>query len=144
MPILSDSDGMIETRFAFPQRSPYPLTVPWTIRAPSTTAASELATPHSASLWVWMPQRRIGQRRAGPCATARGDLRRGNVAAVGVAQGDPMRTRARRRAQAVERVVAVRGKCVEEVLGVVDDLFALPTRNATDSAIMRSSRSGQP
>ena len=40
---------------ALPQRSPMPLIVPCTILAPALTAASEFATPHSASLWVWMP-----------------------------------------------------------------------------------------
>ena len=54
-PIFSCSAGRIEARLALPQRSPYPLTVPWTRRAPAATAASELATAHSASLWVWMP-----------------------------------------------------------------------------------------
>ena len=34
--------------------------VPWTITAPSATAASELATAHSASLWVWMPSAASG------------------------------------------------------------------------------------
>src|SRR5580692_8686873 len=48
---------MIETRLALPQRSPQPLIVPCTWRAPTSTAASELATPHSASLWQWMPTR---------------------------------------------------------------------------------------
>ena len=54
-PILSASVGMIDTRFALPQRSPYPLMVPCTWSTPSVTAASELATAHSASLWTWMP-----------------------------------------------------------------------------------------
>ena len=31
------------------------------MRAPSTTAASEFATPHSASLWVWMPSAAPGR-----------------------------------------------------------------------------------
>ena len=45
---------MIETRLALPVRSPTPFIVPWTWRAPTSTAASVLATPHSASLWQWM------------------------------------------------------------------------------------------
>ncbi len=32
-----------------------PFMVPWTRLAPSPTAAIEFATPHSASLWVWIP-----------------------------------------------------------------------------------------
>src|SRR2546427_438779 len=47
--------GMIETRFALPQRSPKPFIVPCTWPTPSVTAASEFATAHSASLWTWMP-----------------------------------------------------------------------------------------
>ena len=38
-----------------PQRSPKPLIVPWTCTAPASTAASELATANSQSLWQWMP-----------------------------------------------------------------------------------------
>ena len=48
---------MIETRLALPVRSPTPFIVPCTWRAPASTAASVLATPHSASLWQWMPTR---------------------------------------------------------------------------------------
>src|SRR2546430_8113714 len=56
-PIFSTRLGMIETRLALPQRSPNPLIVPCTCSTPSLTAASELATAHSASLWTWMPRR---------------------------------------------------------------------------------------
>src|SRR5216110_1146133 len=47
-PIFSTRLGMIETRLALPQRSPNPLIVPCTCSTPSLTAASELATAHSA------------------------------------------------------------------------------------------------
>jgi hypothetical protein len=47
--------GMIDTRFALPQRSPSPLNVPWIWRAPARTAASEFATACSVSLCAWMP-----------------------------------------------------------------------------------------
>ncbi len=47
---------MIETRLALPQRSPSPLSVPCTWRAPARTAASELATAFSVSSWQWMPR----------------------------------------------------------------------------------------
>ncbi len=54
---------MIETRLALPVRSPTPFMVPWTWRAPASMAASELATPTSASLWQW-----IATRASGPTA----------------------------------------------------------------------------
>ena len=127
---------MIETRLALPVRSPTPFIVPWTWRAPTSTAASVLATPHSASLWQWMadahPVAHGGQHRRGRL----GDLRR-QRRAVGVAQGDRLGARAGRRAQAVQRVAGVVAVAVEEVLGVVDDALArLRRRKATDSAIM--------
>ena len=61
---------MIETRFALPVRSPTPFIVPWTWRAPASTAASVLATPHSASLWQWMPTRTRPSSAATTAATA--------------------------------------------------------------------------
>ncbi len=54
-PILSTRFGMIDTRFAFPHRSPYPLMVPCTWVAPASTATRVLATARSPSLWQWMP-----------------------------------------------------------------------------------------
>ena len=47
--------GISEQRLALPQRSPRPFSVPWICRAPARTAASELATACSVSLWAWMP-----------------------------------------------------------------------------------------
>ena len=47
--------GISEQRLALPQRSPSPFSVPWICRAPARTAASELATACSVSLWAWMP-----------------------------------------------------------------------------------------
>src|SRR5207249_11949572 len=52
-PIFKIRLGMIDTRFALPQRSPKPLSVPCTWPTPSATAASEFATAHSASLCTW-------------------------------------------------------------------------------------------
>ena len=49
------SVGISEQRLALPQRSPSPFSVPWICRAPARTAASELATACSVSLWAWMP-----------------------------------------------------------------------------------------
>ena len=54
-PILISRFGIIEQRFAFPQRSPYPFMVPWTWVQPSWTAANEFATAVSLSLWAWIP-----------------------------------------------------------------------------------------
>ena len=61
---------MIETRLALPVRSPQPLIVPWTWRAPTSTAASEFATPHSASLWQWIPTRTPSPSAWSACAVA--------------------------------------------------------------------------
>src|SRR6266478_4777085 len=55
--------GMIDTRFALPQRSPKPLNVPCTWLIPSPTAASEFATAHSASLCTWIPSRDRSRQR---------------------------------------------------------------------------------
>ena len=63
-PSLSVRFGMIDTRFAFPHRSPKPFSVPWTCSAPSRTAASEFATAHSPSLWAWIPSGASTCRRA--------------------------------------------------------------------------------
>ena len=61
---------MIETRLALPVRSPTPFIVPWTWRAPTSTAASVLATPHSASLWQWMATRTWSPTAATTAAVA--------------------------------------------------------------------------
>ena len=47
--------AITEIRSALPHRSPKPLIVPCTWTAPASTAASELATARSQSLWQWMP-----------------------------------------------------------------------------------------
>ena len=46
---------MIVVRLALPVRSPRPLSVPCTWRAPARTAAIELATAQPVSSWQWMP-----------------------------------------------------------------------------------------
>ena len=128
---------MIETRLALPVRSPTPFIVPWTWRAPASTAASVLATPHSASLWQWMAtrtpvadgrdDRRAWPRRPAAAATSRWCRRGRRVSAPGAGG----------RAQAVQRVAGVVAVAVEEVLGVVDDALAAPRRRkATESAII--------
>lgn len=43
----------ISSREAFPARSPMPLIVHSTCRAPFTMAAREFATPRPRSLWQW-------------------------------------------------------------------------------------------
>ena len=45
---------MIEQIFALPQRSPKPLTVPWTMLHPERSAVKEPATAQSESLWQWI------------------------------------------------------------------------------------------
>ena len=115
---------MIETRLALPQRSPQPFIVACTCVAPASTPASELATPHSASLWQWIPS------RTAPASAARASV----VASVtwwgsdepfvshSVTVSAPASAAVRRQLQRVVAVVAVG---VEEVLGVVDDALAL-------------------
>ena len=44
---------MTSSRATFPARSPMPLMVPSTCRAPARTAARELATARPRSLWQW-------------------------------------------------------------------------------------------
>ena len=74
-----------EIRSALPQRSPKPLIVPCTCAAPASTAASELATARSQSLWQWMP---TGTRTAAIAARVSGGDFLGHAAAVGVAEHD--------------------------------------------------------
>src|SRR5690606_18130652 len=54
-PSLSWRLGITVVRLVLPVRSPSPLSVPWTWRAPARTAASELATAHPVSSWQWIP-----------------------------------------------------------------------------------------
>jgi hypothetical protein len=60
---------MMEMRLAFPQRSPQPFMVPWTMVAPASTPARALATARSLSLWVWMPTR-VGTVLRTTCTTS--------------------------------------------------------------------------
>ena len=123
-PIFSWRLAMIETRFALPVRSPTPFIVPWTWRAPASTAVSVFATPHSASLWPWKPTR----TRSPSAATHRGASPR----PPGAGSDEPFVSHrqtvsAPPRAAAsrhCERVGAVVAEAVEEVLGVVDDALA--------------------
>ena len=55
---------MSAVRFALPQRSPRPFSVPCIWRAPASTAASVQATAFSVSSWVWMPSRSPGMPAA--------------------------------------------------------------------------------
>ncbi len=112
---------MTLTRSALPQRSPMPLMVPCTCVAPWATAASELATATSQSLWQWMPS------STRSCAAHRrdggGDVV-GQRAAVGVAQDDDRGAGVLGRSQRLQGVLGVVPVAVEEVLGVVEDLAA--------------------
>ena len=59
-PYLSCRLATTDSRSAFPVRSPYPLTVPWTCEHPASTAASVLATAQPESLCAWMPRTASG------------------------------------------------------------------------------------
>ena len=105
--------------------------------APAATAASELATPHSASLWQWMPTRARSPTAATTARGRLGDLGR-QRRAVGVAEHDGLRARAGRRAQAVaarSRVVARSRR--RSARRRRRRACPRPTRKPTDSAIMR-------
>ena len=132
---------MTEQRLALPQRSPKPLIVPCTWRAPAATAASVLATASSPSLWQWMPTgaRRTRRRRR---ATASATSRR-QRAAVGVAEDEPVGARllpppAGRRAR-----IGVGAVAVEEMLGVEDRPRARCAFRKRDG-VARSSRGSRP
>ena len=115
---------MSEVRLALPQRSPMPFSVPWIWRAPARTAASELATACSVSLWAWMPRWSPGM----VFATSRDDrldlLRQ--RAAVGVAEHHPARAGVVGRLGAGERIGRVRLVAVEEMLAVEEHFPARP------------------
>ena len=126
--------AITEIRSTLPQRSPKPLIVPCTCAAPASTAASELATARSQSLWQWMP---TGTRQ--PVAGRAGDGGDflGHAAAVGVAEHDQPRPGLGRGLDGLQRVVGIRLPAVEEVLGVEDHLAAvLRPEKRTLSAIM--------
>ena len=55
MPSFSCRLGITVVRLQLPVRSPSPLSVPCTWRAPARTAAIELATAQPVSSWQWMP-----------------------------------------------------------------------------------------
>ena len=85
--------------------------------APASTAAIELATAHPVSLWQWMPSRAevaaedIARRRRPP----------GRDMPPLVSYSATTCTGLHRRPHGLERVGAVRGIPVEEVLGVEED-----------------------
>ena len=113
---------MIEQRLALPQRSPRPLSAPWICLAPPRSAAKEMATACSVSLWAWMPRFAPGTR----APTSRDDLLDlvRQRAAVGVAQHHPARAGLIRRFSAFQRVVGVVLETVEEMLAIDDHLAA--------------------
>ena len=95
------------------------------MRAPASTAASELATPHSRSLWAWIPTSTRSPSSATTAAVASA-ICAGQAGAVGVAERHVLGPGGDRGAQALERVAGVVAVGVEEVLGVVDHPLALP------------------
>ena len=127
--LLEQSVGIRVTRFALPQRSPRPFSVPCTCRAPASIAASVFATALPVSSWVWMPSRSPGMPAAITARVIRADLGR-QRAAVGVAEHHPAGAGVERGLQAGERVVGVGPPAVEEVLGVEERLAALGLQEA--------------
>ena len=77
----------------------------WTWRTPAWTAAIELATASSASLWVWMPQVTAGRARVAleraPDVAQDPHQLVGQRAAVGVAQDEASGAPASRAARSV-------------------------------------------
>jgi hypothetical protein len=120
---LEASVGSSVTRLALPQRSPMPLSVPWIWRTPARTAASELATACSVSLWAWMPSRSPGMPAAMTVADDLAHLVRLG-AAIGVAQHDPARACLVGRLGAGQRIVRIGLVAVEEMLAIDHRLLA--------------------
>ena len=110
-----------------------PLSVPWIWRAPATTAASELATACSVSLWAWMPRCDPGTSLA-TRANDRRDLLR-QAAAIGVAQHHPARAGLEGRPGAGERIVGIGLEAVEEMLAIEQRLAAGRRAASTVAAI---------
>ena len=108
--------GMSEQRLALPQRSPSPFSVPWTCRAPPSSAARLTATAFSVSLWAWMPRLADGQLRLHLADDAIDLVRQ--RAAIGVAQHDPARAGVEAALRHEQRVVGIGLVAVEEMLGV--------------------------
>ena len=115
---------MIDVRLALPVRSPSPLSVPWTCRAPARTAAIELATAQPVSSWQWMPIVTSSPTWACTRADDLLDLVR-QRAAVRVAEHDVGRSLQDRRLEGPERELGVALEPVEEVLHVDEDLTAV-------------------
>ena len=134
---------MIETRLALPVRSPTPFIVPWTWRAAGLDRASALATPHSASLWVWMPTRTLVAERGHDGAPS---PRRSARAATSRWCRTPRRSRRpprRRRGGSAARSRRRRGSRRRSARRRRRRACPAPRRNATESAIIArfSSRS---
>ena len=107
---------MIEVRFALPQRSPSPFSVPCNCRAPARTAASVLATAFSVSLWAWMPTRSRGICRTTAATMASTSC--GSVPPFVSHKNDPARARVIRRFRTMQRIDRIGLIAVEEMLAV--------------------------
>ena len=99
---------------ALPVRSPYPFTVPCTWLA-GLDGGERVGTAQPVSLWQWMPSQAFVDPSTS--ATTSWHLRRQHPA-VGVAEGGHLGAGLGRRADRLERVAAVGGVPVEEVLRV--------------------------
>ena len=89
---------MIDTRLAFPQRSPYPLIVPWTMRAPCVDGG-EAVRDRALRVVVGVD----AERRAGRASRITSAQRAGSVAPLvshGVIHAAPPASAARRQSRA--------------------------------------------
>ena len=110
--------GIIEQRFALPQRSPIPLIVPCTCRIPDSTATSELATAISQSLCAWMPSGTGHSCLHHPANLA--DFPR-HRPAVRIAENHAFGARASiARLIVCKRILGIRLIPIEEMLGIVE------------------------
>ena len=116
--------------------------MPCTSEAPCSTAASEFATPHSASLWVWMPTRsppKLARRRARVASATCARQAR----AVRVAQRDVLGARVeRRRRGSAARSRGRRGTRRRSARRRRSRACPATTRKATESRISSRFSSG--
>ena len=113
----------MEVRFALPQRSPSPFSVPWICRAPARTAASVFATAFSVSLCAWMPTW-LARDMAHHLGDDVLDLVR-QRAAVRVAEHHPARARVIGCFRAGKRIGRIGFVAVEEMFAI-DERLAPP------------------
>ena len=129
---------MTVVRLQLPVRSPSPLIVPCTWRAPARTAAIELATAQPVSSWQWMPM--IASSPKWRCTSA-------TIASTSYGSEPPLVSHSTRwlapfttaASSTRRRELGVALVAVEEVLGVEQHPQAVARRrNSTESATIAS------